>query len=209
MSGFSALVTVVTVVTVVALGGALLLLVAGVGHATHPQRVRSLLARQGLLPSVVRAWVGRLLGVTEVGVAVVVLGVVLLAPGWAPAGYALLAGGYALLAVYAELLRRRRPGAPCGCLAGGQSTGLPVVIRALIFAAAAAAAAAAATAAAMAAADPVAADPVAAGWFSVAVAAAGEASRPGLELWLAAGVTAAAGWLIPELVGGGTVANRR
>ncbi len=196
MSGFSAL------VTVLALGGALLLLVAGVGHAVHPHRVRALLARQALLPPAVRAWVGRLLGVAEAGVAVGVLGVVLLVPAWAPAGYTVLAGGYALLAGYAELLRRRRPGAPCGCLPGGASTGLPVVARALIFAAAAAAAAAAATvAAATAAAVPDGA--------AAAAAGAGAAIRPGLDLWLAAGVTAAAGWLVPELVAGGTVITSR
>ncbi|MFD6753472.1 MauE/DoxX family redox-associated membrane protein [Micromonospora gifhornensis] len=184
MSGFS------TLVTVVALGGALLLLVAGVGHVARPQRVRSLLARQALLPSVVRVWTGRLLGATEVGVAVVVLGVVLLVPQLSTVGYALLAVAYAVLAGYAEALRRRRPGTPCGCLAGGRSTGLPVVIRALIFAAAAAAAAATAVAG------------------SVGTAAvAGAVIRPGLELWLAAAVTAAAGWLVPELVSGGAVAD--
>ncbi|PMR58726.1 hypothetical protein C1A38_23285 [Verrucosispora sp. ts21] len=188
MSGFS------TLVTVVALGGALLLLVAGVGHVARPQRVRSLLARQALLPSVVRIWTGRLLGATEVGVAVVVLGVVLLVPQLSTVGYALLAVAYAVLAGYAEVLRRRRPGTPCGCLAGGRSTGLPVVIRALIFAAAAVAAAAAAAATAVAG--------------SVGTAAvAGAVIRPGLELWLAAAVTAAAGWLVPELVSGGAVAD--
>ncbi|MEU6024989.1 MauE/DoxX family redox-associated membrane protein [Micromonospora sp. NPDC047134] len=170
MSGFS------TLVTVVALGGALLLLVAGVGHAVHPQRVRALLARQALLPSVMQTWAGRLLGATEVGLALMVLGVVLLAPHLSAAGYALLAGTYLVLAGYAEVLRRRRPGTPCGCLAGARSTGLPVVIRALIFAAAAG---------------------------SVAVAAAAPQAesvlRPGLEVWLAAGVTATAGWLVPEL----------
>ncbi len=187
MSGLS------TLVTVVALGGALLLFVAGVGHVARPQRVRALLARQALLPSIVRIWTGRLLGATEVGVAVVVLGVVLLAPQWSTVGYALLAVTYAVLAGYAEVLRRRRPGTPCGCLAGGRSTGLPVVIRALIFAAAAAAAAAATAAVAA----------------SVSTAAEGGAViRPGLELWLAATVTAAAGWLVPELVSGGAVADR-
>ncbi|MBL6276947.1 hypothetical protein JMF97_12325 [Micromonospora fiedleri] len=183
MSGLS------TLVTVVALGGALLLFVAGVGHAARPQRVRALLARQALLPSVVRIWTGRLLGATEVGVAVVVLGVVLLVPQLSTVGYALLAVTYAVLAGYAEVLRRRRPGTPCGCLAGGRSTGLPVVIRALIFAAAATAAAAVVG--------------------SVGTAAEGGAViRPGLELWLAAAVTAAAGWLVPELVSGGAVADR-
>ncbi|RUL91442.1 MauE/DoxX family redox-associated membrane protein [Verrucosispora sp. FIM060022] len=186
MSGFS------TLVTVVALGGAVLLFVAGVGHAARPHRVRALLARQALLPSVVRIWTGRLLGATEVGVAVVVLGVVLLVPHLSTVGYALLAVTYAVLAGYAEVLRRRRPGTPCGCLAGGRSTGLPVVIRALIFAAAATTAAA--TAAAVA------------GLVGTA-AEGGAVIRPGLELWLAAAVTAAAGWLVPELVSGGAVAD--
>ncbi|MGC5028418.1 MauE/DoxX family redox-associated membrane protein [Micromonospora sp. DT229] len=179
MSGFS------TLVTVLALGGALLLLVAGVGHAVHPQRVRALLARQALLPSAMQAWAGRLLGAIEVGLALVVVGVVLLAPHLSAAGYALLAGAYLVLAGYAEVLRRRRPGTPCGCLAGGRSTGLPVVIRALIFAAAAAAA----------------------GSFGLAAAATQADTVPGLEVWLAAGVMATAGWLVPELFIG-TVADR-
>lgn len=134
--------TVAIIAGAMAVGGALLLSAAGLGHLRHQHILRAVLRAQRLLP---RRLCSCLLvaatGSAELLVGASVLAVLLAAPPAAVAPLVMQAAGYGVFTGYLWVLRRRRPGVPCGCFgAGGVVTWL-VVVRAGVLAAGAAGAA--------------------------------------------------------------------
>ncbi len=169
------MVTATQFVSAIALGGAMLLVAAAVGHLRRRRMFAAVLAAQRVLPRRWRRPVAAMTGPVEllVGAAAVA--------GWPVGGRVAVAGLTAVAAVfvafglYLVVVRVRTPAAPCGCFGDGEITGA-VVARAWFFAAAAAAAA--------------------------VLGASVTASSPAARLWplLPAAVIALMGWLIPELL---------
>jgi hypothetical protein len=128
-------------VSAVAAGGALLLTAAGLGHLRRRHLLRAALGAQRLLPR--RLWrpVAAALGGAELLVGASVLAVLLTAPSAAVPPLAAQACGYGGLAAYLAVLRRRRPGAPCGCFGTDGPVTWLVVARAGLLAGGAAGAA--------------------------------------------------------------------
>lgn len=129
-----------------AVAGGLLLLWAGLGHARAFGRLRASLLAHGLLPGRESRAGAATLVVAEVGVGgAVIAGVLsslrrssalpsrLVLP--AMVGEALVYTGFL---AYLAVLRRVRPDAACGCLRGDGPVRAPVLVRAGVFAAAAA-----------------------------------------------------------------------
>ncbi|MGC9671160.1 MauE/DoxX family redox-associated membrane protein [Planosporangium sp. 12N6] len=159
----------------VALGGALLVTVAGVGHGRDPRVLRVALHAHAVLPVRVRGGVARVLPGIEVLVGASVLVAVLAVPVAAPGPLVAESALYAGFTAYLAVARRRRPGTPCGCFTGDAPAGRAVVVRA----------------------GGLAAGAVAAAVLSDHVAALPGTVRP---LCLAGGfVTAMLAWLAPEL----------
>ncbi len=163
------------VVSAIALGGALLLVAAAIGHLRRRRMFAAVLAAQRVLPRRWRRPVAAATGPVEllVGAAAVA--------GWSAGGriavvaLTAVAAVFLAFAVYLMVVRVRTPAAPCGCFGGGGIT--PAVIaRAWFFAAAATAAA--------------------------VLGASVPASSPAARSWplLPAAVIALMGWLIPELL---------
>ncbi|SDR71167.1 MauE/DoxX family redox-associated membrane protein [Actinopolymorpha singaporensis] len=134
------------VCSAVAVAGGLLLLWAGLGHAREFGRLRATLLSHGLLPGGQRRAGAAVLVAAEVGVGgAVITGVLsslrgssalpsrLVLP--AMVGEALVYTGFL---AYLTVLRRVRPGAACGCLSGDGPVRAPVLVRAGVFAVAAA-----------------------------------------------------------------------
>jgi hypothetical protein len=123
----------------IAVGGALLLLAAGVGHLRRPAHFAAVLAAQRLVPRWSRRPLAVLVAVTEIGTGAVAVA------GWLSGHWPLMipvAAVYVAFGVYTTVLRVRRPGAPCGCFGGGGAASWGVVARAWLFCAAAVAASA-------------------------------------------------------------------
>jgi hypothetical protein len=130
--------------TMVAVAGAILLVIAGMGHVRHLAALRAVLGAQRLLPPRWRSPVATCVAVTELAVGASVLAVqftTLLPASWsAPA----LAARMSILAQcvifaaftgYLAILRRVRPAAPCGCFAGNDPVGGPAIGRAALISA--------------------------------------------------------------------------
>jgi hypothetical protein len=181
----------------VAVGAALLLIAAGVGHLRHRPELRAALTAQALLPRRLRIAVEALIPAAELAIGLAVVAslmlpaagsVPLIGPAAATARAASLAGPaliaqtvlYGGFAGYLWVVYRRRPTAPCGCFASGGRVTPLVIARALLFAAGSGAAAAVVT-----------------------VEATGPAGATVALVWLTGGfVTAMLGWLVPALADG-------
>lgn len=114
----------------VAMGGALLLLAAGVGHLRRRGHLAAVLATQRLVPRWSRRPLAAVVAVTEIGAGAIAVA------GWLAAYRLLLipmAVVYAAFGVYTIVLRLRRPGAPCGCFGDGGAVSWSVVARAWVF----------------------------------------------------------------------------
>jgi hypothetical protein len=126
----------------VALGGGLLLVVAGCRHASRPRTLRRALVAQRVLPA---QWCGAAawaVAVIEILVGGWALGALLFAVATATAAaLGAQATLYALFAGYLVMLRARRPGAPCGCLGADEPATWLTAGRAAVFAAGSGAAA--------------------------------------------------------------------
>ncbi len=170
------MVTATQFVGAIALGGALLLAAAAIGHLRGRRMFAAVLAAQRVLPRRWRRPVAAVTGPVEllVGTSAVA--------GWLVGGRVAVAALSAVTAVFATyglylvVVRVRTPAAPCGCFGGGGGITAAVIARAWLFGAAAAAAA--------------------------VLGAPVTASSPAARLWplLPAAVIALMGWLIPELL---------
>lgn len=129
-----------------AVGGAVLLLVGGLGHLRRPRHFAAVLAAQRLVP---RRWhrpLSGIVAVAEAGVGAAAIagwlaGAGAVAGAWAWLPMAGVAVVYAAFGGYTAVLRVRRPGAPCGCLGGSAAVSWGAVARAWVFCAGAVAAA--------------------------------------------------------------------
>jgi hypothetical protein len=166
-----------TLTGAVALGGAFMLIVAGVGHLWHPHTMPAALRAQRLLPARLSGPVAAVTVAAELLIGGSVAALALAAPSAAVAPLAAQSALYAAFAAFLWVVRRRRPGAPCGCFRPAEPVTWLVVARAAVLAGA--------TAGAL-------------------VPGAGLAALPAsLRLPCLAGgfVVAMAGWLLPALVG--------
>ncbi len=119
-------------------GGAGLLVVSGLDHVAHRDRLTATLHGHALPPAVMSG-IRRLLGPVEALVGATAL-VAMCTGTRAISAAAVVAALYTGFAVYLLRLRRRAPHASCGCLGGGEPVGLVTVLRAAVFAVGAAAA---------------------------------------------------------------------
>ncbi len=110
--------------------GAILLTVAGVTHAVRHREHRAVLRVHRLLPASVAAPAAG----AEVVVGATMLAALLAAPAAAVLPAAAQAALYCVFAGYTAILRKRRPGVPCGCF-GAERVSWVVVSRAVVLAA--------------------------------------------------------------------------
>jgi Methylamine utilisation protein MauE len=124
-----------------AVGGGLVLLAAGIGHARRFGLLRADLVSQALLPYRWHRAVARLLVVAEltVGLAVVVSGPTLSRESGIV--FAVEGGLFLVLLAYSVALLRHRPATPCGCFGDDGPVSLPSVLRTGVLAAGSVAAA--------------------------------------------------------------------
>jgi hypothetical protein len=138
-------------IAMVAVAGAVLLVVAGIGHLRHLVGLRAVLGAQRLLPPRWRGPVAAFTAVAELTVGGSVL-IVQLATHLPVAQMALLAAAqrvplaaqsamYVAFAGYLVALRQLRPSAPCGCFGGSDPVTGSVIGRAGLLAIGTAAAA--------------------------------------------------------------------
>jgi hypothetical protein len=159
-----------------ALGGALLLTAAAVGHLRYPRRLPAALRAQRLLRRRLSGPVAGAVVGSELLAGVAVLGGTLAVPSGAAVPLAAQALLYMAFTGYLWVVRRLRPAAPCGCFGAEPVTWLVVARSGLL---------AGVTVAAIAARAEIAALPA--------------AFRP---VCLAGGVVVAmAGWLLPAMTG--------
>jgi hypothetical protein len=114
----------------IAMGGALLLLAAGVGHLRRRGHLAAVLAAQRMVPR----WSHRPLAAV-VAVVEVAAGAAAVA-GWLAGSWRWMipmSAVYAAFGVYTAILRIRRPGTPCGCFGGDSAVSWSVVARAWVF----------------------------------------------------------------------------
>lgn len=123
--------------TALALGGALLLVVASVGHLVHFDQLRAVVIGQQIVPYRAHRMLAGGLVVVELVVGAGVLVAVLAVPAGARPALAAETAVYVVLLGYLVLLRAVRPGAPCGCFAGEGPVSGAALVRAGVFAAAA------------------------------------------------------------------------
>jgi hypothetical protein len=127
-----------TVLATVTIGGALLLLAASVEHLLHFSRLRAALIAQRVVPYRLH----RILAVGLVGVEFVVGAgacvTVLATSSGQRAVFLAEAGIYALFLGYLTFLRFGRDSVPCGCFGDDGTVGMPILVRAGLFALAAA-----------------------------------------------------------------------
>jgi len=113
---------------------ATLLTVAGIQHLAHPRRTAEVLTRQGTLPSSLARRLPLFLGLAESGCGTIGLLTTLsrLAAEAPPSDAIWLPVGalYTTYSLYALVLVRARPGAPCGCIADATPATLTTVLRA-------------------------------------------------------------------------------
>ncbi|GAA0419859.1 hypothetical protein Aca07nite_12570 [Actinoplanes capillaceus] len=162
------------VATAIAVGGALLLLAAGVGHLRRRAHLAAVLAAQRMVPRWSHRPLAAVVAVAEVGAGAGAVA------GWLTASWPLMipaSAVYAAFGVYTTVLRIRRPGTPCGCFDGDSAVSWSVVARAWMF-----------CCAAIVAASALSADAATAGRMVIGCAAI-----------LVALIT----WLAPQLVGVG------
>jgi hypothetical protein len=144
--GSPSLLSIPTIVSAtVAIGGALLLLAASVGHMLYFTRLRAALIAQRVVPyRLHRTLAVGLVGV-EFGVGSGACVTVLTVPYALSTAFLAEAGLYALFLGYLTFLRFGRGPVPCGCFGDDGSVRTPDLVRAGVFAVAAAATAVLAT----------------------------------------------------------------
>ena len=116
------------------------LVVAGTGHLRHGASLRAQLEEQRLVPGPARRVVAAALGPAEVVIGSAGLVATAWPERWADLGQAAAMAAvvlYLAFVVVAAVLWRWRPGAPCGCSTERHPVSAWVVMRALVFAAAA------------------------------------------------------------------------
>jgi hypothetical protein len=114
----------------VALGGALMLTGAGLGHARHPRPLRVALRAQAVLPSRLQGGVVVVMPGVELLVGASVVAAVLFAPLRALGPLTAESVLYAAFAANLSVARHRRPAAPCGCFATDAPLSWAAVLRA-------------------------------------------------------------------------------
>ncbi|MBW6439179.1 hypothetical protein KZ829_36185 [Actinoplanes hulinensis] len=118
------------IATATAVGGALLLLAAGVGHLRRRVHLAAVLAAQRMVPRWSYRPLAAVVAVVEVGAGAGAVA------GWLTASWPLMipaSAVYAAFGVYTTVLRIRRPGTPCGCFDGDSAVSWSVVVRAWMF----------------------------------------------------------------------------
>ncbi len=167
------MVTATQFVGAIALGGALLLAAAAIGHLRGRRMFAAVLAAQRVLPREWRRPAAAVTGPVELLVGTSAVAGWLVGGRVAVAALSAVAAVFVTYGLYLVRVRVRTPAAPCGCFGGGGGITAAVIARAWLFGAAAAAA-----------------------------AVLGTPASPVARLWplLPAAVIALMGWLIPELL---------
>ena len=172
----------------VVVAGAVLLIVAGIGHARHRSGLRAAFAAQRLLPRRLHGPIAVLLTVLELAVGGSVFATQMAPTLPVPVRIVPLAAQIAMFtafAMYLSVVRQRRPLAPCGCFGAEGAVTWLVVVRAGLLAVGAAVAL----------------------WTATAAGESGPSAAPMppmVRLAVLAGgvVLAMASWLVPVLLAG-------